>query len=262
MSQHAVAGSELEIALDYHTYRSQFGLAEDVMPRVSYNSALDALTTFMQRPGYRQYLRNKLRDQITDIGENLLRRTGYNQEMWVRIVYRREWQDFLAALPLKSLAALEISPGGLPVLNESSVAYYRAVSFPGFDVTQEALSEQFDIIIAEHVFEHLRHPYRAAHNVYKMLRDGGVFLFATPFLIKIHGHPQDYTRWTPDGVSGFLEDCGFTADVHCWGNRKAVKANFASWSHYGWRRDLRNEAEFPASVWAYARKQVQRVGAT
>ena len=106
------------------------------------------------------------------------------------------------------------------------------------------------------MFEHLRHPYRAADNVYKMLRDDGLFLIATPFMVKIHGHPQDYTRWTPDGLRAFLEDCNFVAEVHAWGNRKAVRSNFATWRQYGWRRDLRNEVEFPASVWAYARKRV------
>ena len=55
-----------------------------------------------------------------------------------------------------------------------------------------------------------------------MLRDDGLFLIATPFMIKIHGHPQDYTRWTPDGLRAFLEDCDFVAEVHAWGNRKAV----------------------------------------
>ena len=38
-----------------------------------------------------------------------------------------------------------------------------------------------------------------------MLNDNGVFLIVTPFLIKIHGHPHDFTRWTPEGLQAFLD---------------------------------------------------------
>jgi len=206
---------------------------------MAYRRALEILGAFVRSPGYRQYLWRKV--------------SGYDPEQWIRVVYRQEWQRFFASLPLQSLRVLEISPGPLPVLEKNSVAYYRAVNFPEFDISQNVLPEKFDLIIAEHVFEHLRYPYKAAGNVHKMLHDDGVFLIATPFMIKIHGHPQDYTRWTPDGLRAFLEDCDFAAEVHAWGNRNAVRGNFARWREYGWKRDLRNEVEFPASVWAYAR---------
>jgi hypothetical protein len=181
-------------------------------------------------------------------------RSGYNHEQWVRVVQMRQWRAFLDSLPLKRLSVLEISPGPHPLLGGDKVGHYRAVNFPGFDITRDCLPERFDIIIAEQVFEHLRHPYRAGKNVWKMLNDAGVFLISTPFLVRIHGHPFDYTRWSEDGLRGFLEDCGFTADVHSWGNRKAVKANFARWQEYGWRKDLTNEPDFPINVWAFARK--------
>jgi hypothetical protein len=88
-----------------------------------------------------------------------------------------------------------------------------------------------------------------------MLKDDGVFMLATPFLVRIHAYPNDYTRWTPDGLRGFLEDAGFDAEIHAWGNRKAVAANFKRWAAFGWGRDLRNEPDFPVNVWAYARKR-------
>ena len=204
---------------------------------------LENLLEIARRPSYRGYVLHKL-----------LRPLGYEPDQWVRVVYSREWETFLSSLPLRSLTALEISPGAQPVIEKSRVKSYRTVHFPEFDITQQALPATFDIIIAEQVFEHLRHPYRAAANIRKMLNDDGVFLIATPFLIRIHGSPSDYTRWTPAGLQGFLEDCGFTAEVRAWGNRKAVKANFTKWREYGWKRDLRNETAFPACVWAYARK--------
>src|SRR5207237_7195249 len=123
---------------------------------VAYSGPLEILRAFVRRPGYRKYLLQKF--------------FGYNSEQWIRVVYSQEWQRFFASLPLQSLSVLEISPGPLPVLQQSSVAYYRAVNFPEFDITENMLPEKFDIIIAEHVFEHLRYPYKAARNVHEMLR--------------------------------------------------------------------------------------------
>jgi hypothetical protein len=185
-------------------------------------------------------------------------RPGYDHEQWIRVVQMRQWRGFIASLPLEKLSVLEISPGPHPWFSKDQVRHYKSVDFPDFDITRDCLSERFDLIIAEQVFEHLRHPYRAAGNVWKMLSNDGIFMIATPFLVRIHGHPFDYTRWSEDGLRGFLEDCGFSADVYSWGNRKAVRANLARWREYGWHRDVTNEPEFPIVVWAYARKPQEK----
>jgi SAM-dependent methyltransferase len=180
---------------------------------------------------------------------------GYRLDQWARVVQIDEWKAFLTELPLARLQALEISPGDKTIWRQIGFGSYTAVDFPTFDITTDTLPCVFDIIIAEQVFEHLRHPYTAARNIRTMLKDDGIFLIATPFLIRVHGMPRDYTRWTPDGLSGFLEDCGFHAEVHSWGSRKAVIANFNRWAEFGFGRSLRNEPDFPAVVWAYARKK-------
>lgn len=183
---------------------------------------------------------------------------GYRHEQWVRAVQVDDWQKFVANLKPSHLDALEISPGAHSIWHNAGFRSYVAVQYPEFNIETEALPRQFDVIIAEHVFEHLRRPYAAARNVRSMLKDDGVFLIATPFLIRIHGEPGDYTRWTPDGLAGFLEDCGFRSTVHAWGNRKVVAANLYRWLDLGLRRDLRNESELPTVVWAYAYKTTER----
>ena len=197
----------------------------------------------------------ELRDRGRGARVVLGTRLGYRRDEWVRVVQIDEWKAFLAGLPLGRLEALEISPSDITIWREIGFGSYTAVDFPMFDISRDTLPRAFDVIIAEQVFEHLRHPYAAARNIRAMLKDDGVFLIATPFLIRIHGVPYDYTRWTPDGLSGFLHDCGFVAEVHSWGNRKAVKANFKRWAEFGFGRNLDNEPDFPAVVWAYARKQ-------
>ena len=169
------------------------------------------------------------------------------------VVYIDEWRRFLNGIGPANLNALEISPGAVSHWKNLGFRSYRAVQFPDFDITRQSLPESFDVIIAEHVWEHLRHPYPAARNVKSMLAPNGHFLITTPFLVRLHLAPKDYTRWTPDGMAGFLEDCGFDADVRAWGSVRVVRANFSRWPNYGWWRNLHNEPKFPIVVWAYAR---------
>jgi predicted SAM-dependent methyltransferase len=42
---------------------------------------------------------------------------------------------------------------------------YHSLKFFESDIAETTLPRSFDIIIAEHVFEHLRYPYAAARNV-------------------------------------------------------------------------------------------------
>ncbi len=92
-------------------------------------------------------------------------------------------------------------------------------------------------------------------NVRKMLTDDGVFMLATPFLIRVHRSPVDFTRWTADGLQELLDVTGFNAEVHAWGNKKAIIANLKRWRMYGWFGDLRNDPDLPVNVWAYAKKK-------
>ena len=124
-------------------------------------------------------------------------------------------------------------------------------------ICNEQLDRQFDIIIADNVWEHLLYPYRAARNVHAMLRPGGWFVNITPFLIRYHPIPTDCSRWTELGMKHFLEEAGFDPErvvTGSWGNAAAVKANLRRWARTGWRRDLPNDKRFPVTVWAMAQK--------
>jgi SAM-dependent methyltransferase len=187
--------------------------------------------------------------------KRLLRgQVGYVDVQWGRVMYIQHWQRFLSTLPTERLSLLEISPGPVSMWRERGWASYTGVQYPAFDIMNETLQDKFDVIFAEHVFEHLRHPYAAARNIRAMLKDDGVFIIATPFLVRIHNEPGDYTRWSELGIAGLLEDTGFTAETHSWGNQKCVIANFQQWERFRKGRDLQNESDLPLVVWAYARK--------
>jgi SAM-dependent methyltransferase len=167
----------------------------------------------------------------------------------------QETEALIKELPFSGLSALEISG---EKWKNFGFASYKNVFYPDFDVCAQKLKSQFDIIIAEQVFEHLLWPYRAGKNIFDMTAPRGYFLVTTPFLIKKHEVPVDCSRWTEIGMKYFLAECGFPLDqivTGSWGNMECVVSNFNRWTVY--RKEshsLVNDPEFPMVVWALARK--------
>jgi SAM-dependent methyltransferase len=189
--------------------------------------------------------------------KNAAGRVGFDTTDWLRVVMYRECFAFIHSINPETLDVLEIS-GGPQWRRNFSFRSYISTDFPDFDICAETLDRQFDLVIADQVFEHLPWPMRAGRNVHAMLRPGGYFVIATPFLVRVHEVPIDCSRWTEQGLSYLLQECGFEASnikTASWGNRKCLNANLFKWRRYGFYRSLANEPNFPVMVWAIARKQ-------
>ena len=144
-------------------------------------------------------------------------------------------------------------------LLEAVLLPYESVEYPVFDICRDVLPRHFDIVIADQVLEHVQKPAEAAANIRKMLRSGGHALIATPFLFRVHGRPNDFTRWTEDGLRQLLLGAGFdNAEIKTasWGNKKCARAHIGGdIKAYGKFRDLTNDPEYPLQVWAFARNK-------
>jgi SAM-dependent methyltransferase len=186
----------------------------------------------------------------------LLKKVGFDTTDWVRVVMYQRCFNFISSLKPASLDVLEISAG--PQWKRAfAFRSFTETQFPDFDICSQTLDQQFDLIIADQVFEHLPWPHRAGRNVFSMLRPGGYFVIATPFLLRVHKVPIDCCRWTEQGMSFLLQECGFPPEgilTDSWGNRACLKANLKKWQRYGWLRSLHNEPNYPVVVWAFARK--------
>lgn len=196
-----------------------------------------------------------MKPAIKAAAEKLARTIGYDKTHITRTVAYRSVNAWLDALPCEKLDALEIAAGWY--WQQRRWGSFTEMNWPEHDICNARLDRQFDVVIADNVWEHLLHPYRAAQNVLAMLRPGGLFINLTPFLIRQHTIPTDCTRWTELGMRHFLVDAGFDAErieTGSWGNPAAVKANFHRWARTGWRRRLPNDPDFPVTVWAFARK--------
>lgn len=182
---------------------------------------------------------------------------GTTGQHWARVVMDEATGKIIQNISPHNLSALEIS--GNRWQNYGFLSYKHAF-FPDFDLCYSKTDETFDLIIAEQVFEHLLWPYRAGINAYKMLNNRGYFLITTPFLMRIHNHPTDCTRWTETGIRHFLAECGFdyeTIHTGSWGNRKCVRKNLSRWVPYRpYIHSLKNEPDFPVVVWALAQKHL------
>jgi len=180
---------------------------------------------------------------------------GFEETIWTRKAADEEVRRIVAALNPETLSVLEISGS---VWRNFGFQAYRHTTFPEFDISADVLAERFDLVIAEHVLEHLVWPSRAVRNVLRMLKPGGHFLIVTPFLYRVHPNPVDCTRWTETGIRYFLAECGFPLEcvtTGSWGNRACVEATFRQeftlFNRY--LHSLRNEPEYPIAVWAVAR---------
>jgi SAM-dependent methyltransferase len=176
---------------------------------------------------------------------------------WCRVVMNQEVKKFIESLECSRLDVLEISGQREHKFNFHS---YRTVHYPEYDVCEGPLeSESFDLVIAEQVFEHIRHPGRAASHVFQMLRSGGIFVITTPFLLKVHKYPMDNYRWTEDGIRILLETAGFSIlRTGSWGNRQCLMRDLKpglEWAFYiPMVHSLKNEPQLPIVIWAFAKK--------
>jgi SAM-dependent methyltransferase len=177
---------------------------------------------------------------------------------WARIVMNRECDALVDTLRTERLDCLEISGHGSRWQNRRW-ASYRSTAYPEYDICAEPLDGGWDFMIAEQVLEHVPNPERAVHNAFTMLRPGGILLVTTPFLIKFHPCPADFSRWTADGIKGLLTRAGFDrVTTGSWGNRDCILADLTDddhWTLYKPRKhSLRNDPRFPVVVWAFAHK--------
>lgn len=193
---------------------------------------------------------------------NILKRivqkmVGHTEESLTRVIQNRTTLEWIDALPTDRMDAFEIS--GCFWRNRVAKGWksYALGWYPEFDICNPPPGKQYDIIFAEHVFEHLPHPRRAVENVHAMLRPDGYFLITLPFLFRIHASPIDCSRWTPQGLCYLLEEGGFSPDTirtGAWGNRQAVRLQLRGRNYCTRLHSLKNEPDFPVSVWALARK--------
>lgn len=65
---------------------------------------------------------------------------------------------------------------------------------------------QVDCFVCNAVLEHVPYPELAVSEMFRTLKLGGQIWIEVPFLQFEHGHPMDFTRWTPSGLELLMND--------------------------------------------------------
>jgi len=83
-----------------------------------------------------------------------------------------------------------------------------------FDATKEYpfADAVFDTVFCCSVLEHVKEPWRALAEMWRILTPGGTLIISVPFVFYLHGQPHDYYRFTRYGVAYLAERAGFNTE--------------------------------------------------
>jgi len=68
---------------------------------------------------------------------------------------------------------------------------------------------EIDAVICDQVLEHLKNASRAIGEMRRVLKPGGLVYVAAPFIFGYHSSPDDYYRFTENGLEAIMEEQGF-----------------------------------------------------
>lgn len=161
----------------------------------------------------------------------------------------------------KNALSIDNSPTIDPILLKRwpGINIRRAV-YPEFDAQDLSAidSSQFDLVYSHQVLEHVPKPWKAAAEMVRLLKKGGIGLHTTCAFNPRHGLPEfnDYYRFLPDGLAELFDGVEII-EKGGWGNRDALLYNLAvndGFGDLGGRRfnkaiGSRNDERYPWVTW-------------
>lgn len=99
---------------------------------------------------------------------------------------------------IKNTAIIDMLPKGCEII---------APTYPDVDVQcMPYKDDTFDFVISDQVLEHVRNPWLASSEIERVLKPGGWIIITTCLMNHVHGVPEDYFRFTPDGLKVLFEN--------------------------------------------------------
>jgi SAM-dependent methyltransferase len=84
------------------------------------------------------------------------------------------------------------------------------ITFAGNLQNMDFIPDQtYDCAICLEVLEHIPDPFRAAKEMWRILKVEGVLIVSVPHLSRLHEMPHDYYRYTAPGLEYILTQAGF-----------------------------------------------------
>jgi SAM-dependent methyltransferase len=99
---------------------------------------------------------------------------------------------------IRNTAITDMLPKGCKIL---------APTYPDVDIHKMPYeNDTFDYVIADQILEHVKNPWIGVEEVRRVLKPGGLAILTSVLMFPIHGVPQDYWRFTPDGLKVLCEN--------------------------------------------------------
>jgi SAM-dependent methyltransferase len=138
---------------------------------------------------YERLIRGQITGDVLDVGAG----AGYGKRFIddsaryfpTDIETARDWQD--------------------PAVTRQGVPLVKTCSVYAIDYEED----RFDACLALSLLEHLEEPELAMAEIRRVVKPYGLVLVQVPFAFPIHGYPNDFWRWTEEGLKLFLESNGF-----------------------------------------------------
>lgn len=125
---------------------------------------------------------------------------------------RNRVSDFLAEEQTRNPNGIRLNVGsGNRVFNSDVLNLDLSLSNK-IDIQADLLNlpikdKSIDTIVCTGVLEHVSDPSVAVDEIYRALKNNGKVFLEAPFIQTVHAAPDDYSRWTPEGLKRLL--CAF-----------------------------------------------------
>lgn len=156
-------------------------------------------------------------------------------------------------IKIKNTAIIDMLPKGCKV---------DAPCYPDVDIMSMPYEDNtFDYVIADQVLEHVRKPWIAVEEVRRVLKPGGLSVVTSVLMFPVHGVPEDYWRFTPDGLKVLFENFSKVHDCRGTGNlefaitclKGGIKGKVKPGTDIE-KKALGNDNKHIVSVWIIAEK--------
>ncbi|MBM2843885.1 MAG: Methyltransferase type 11 [Anaerolineales bacterium] len=109
-----------------------------------------------------------------------------------------------------------VNVGGGPRRLDDRLVHVDLVRHPACDCAADArrlpfATGVFDLAVSQETVEHVDDPFLAVREIVRVVRPGGKIYLQVPFVIGYHPGPQDYWRFTREGVAVLLRQAGIPA---------------------------------------------------
>jgi SAM-dependent methyltransferase len=140
-----------------------------------------------------RYVASRLRTMISEVGELEKLSPGS------RLI------DFgCATAPYRDLVGSDIEYVGVDIAGNPAADVEMSL-----DHTVPLPDASCEMVLSTQVLEHVREPPLYLAECFRLLRPGGRLVLTTHGIMYYHRDPEDYWRWTSDGLAKIVGDAGF-----------------------------------------------------